>query len=195
MESSQQGSSRKRLLDVSARLFRELGFHATSMRDIARAAGMRPASIYHHFDSKEAILRELMWGFLVELLSSARDAAARAHDARGRLGAIMRTHIRLHATKATLAFVADTELRALQGVAQQEILMLRDRYEELLQDVLRHGVEEGTMHLGDVKLASYQLLAMGTGVVFWWRPEGRLSLEAVVDQYVEAALRMCGIAT
>ncbi len=192
-DSARQGNTRERLLEVSAELFRERGFHATSMRDIARVAGMRPASIYHHFAGKETILQELMRGFLGELLSTAQSAAAQAGDAPGRLAAVVRAHMRLHAACATVALVTDTELRALQGPARQEILALRDRYEEIVQDILRQGMRDGVMQVTDIKIASYQLLAMGTGVVFWWRPDGRLSLEEVVEQYVLAAYRLCGV--
>ncbi|MBI3758539.1 MAG: TetR/AcrR family transcriptional regulator [Deltaproteobacteria bacterium] len=51
-----QDNRRAQLLDAAARLFRERGFHATSMRDIAKAVGMLSGSIYYHFDSKEEML-------------------------------------------------------------------------------------------------------------------------------------------
>src|ERR1700752_2149636 len=51
-----QDNRRVQLLDAAARLFRERGFHATSMRDIAKAVGMLSGSIYYHFNSKEEML-------------------------------------------------------------------------------------------------------------------------------------------
>src|SRR5579864_8515624 len=51
-----QDNRRAQLLDAVARLFRERGFHATSMRDIAKAVGMLSGSIYYHFESKEEML-------------------------------------------------------------------------------------------------------------------------------------------
>jgi AcrR family transcriptional regulator len=51
-----QDNRRAQLLDAAARLFRERGYHATSMRDIAKAVGMLSGSIYYHFDSKEEML-------------------------------------------------------------------------------------------------------------------------------------------
>ncbi|MGH7917667.1 MAG: helix-turn-helix domain-containing protein, partial [Candidatus Binataceae bacterium] len=51
-----QDNRRGQLLDAAARLFRERGYHATSMRDIAKAVGMLSGSIYYHFDSKEEML-------------------------------------------------------------------------------------------------------------------------------------------
>jgi len=51
-----QDNRRAQLLDATARLFRERGYHATSMRDIAKAVGMLSGSIYYHFDSKEGML-------------------------------------------------------------------------------------------------------------------------------------------
>jgi AcrR family transcriptional regulator len=56
LRAPRQDNRRVRLLDAAARLFREQGFHATSMRDIAKAVGMLSGSIYYHFDSKEEML-------------------------------------------------------------------------------------------------------------------------------------------
>src|SRR5579872_5136733 len=56
LRAPRQDNRRVQLLDAAARLFREQGFHATSMRDIAKAVGMLSGSIYYHFDSKEEML-------------------------------------------------------------------------------------------------------------------------------------------
>jgi TetR/AcrR family transcriptional regulator, cholesterol catabolism regulator len=56
LRAPRQDNRRAQLLDAAARLFRERGFHATSMRDIAKAVGMLSGSIYYHFDSKEEML-------------------------------------------------------------------------------------------------------------------------------------------
>lgn len=83
-----------------------MGLDATSMRDVARVAGMRPASIYHHSAGKETILEELRRGFLVPAVRRPRCCGSGPRPF-GSPGAVVQAHIRLHATRATVALVQD----------------------------------------------------------------------------------------
>src|SRR5436190_23445522 len=78
MRGSRGGDSERRaeLLLLAARLFAEKGFRATTVRDIADAAGVLSGSLYHHFDSKEAMVDELLGSFLDDLLTRYRAIAA-----------------------------------------------------------------------------------------------------------------------
>src|SRR5512139_183064 len=64
---SRSASRREELLAIAARLFAERGFKNTTVRDIADAAGILSGSLYHHFDSKEAMVDELLDTFQTEL--------------------------------------------------------------------------------------------------------------------------------
>jgi AcrR family transcriptional regulator len=94
--SPRQDNRRGPLLDAAAALFRARGFHASSMRDIARAAGMLPGSMYYHFESKEALLVAVYAEGVQRICDAVDRAVAEAGDRaspRARLAAACRAHL------------------------------------------------------------------------------------------------------
>lgn len=185
-------TTRERLYWTAAELFRARGFHATSMRDIAQAANIKAASIYHHYTSKDEILIDIMRKFLVDLIQGAESVGDGPESPTDRLAAIVERHVRMHAERVLEAVVADTELRALEGTYLAEVLALRSLYEVRVQSILRDGRESGEFRLSDIKVTSYMLLSMATGVGLWYRRDGRLPLDRVVEEHVGGVLRLAG---
>ena len=82
------------MVAIAAALFAQKGYRATTVREIADAAGILSGSLYHHFDSKESIGDEILSGFINEVLANYRAAAAEAADPRAALEQIVRTTTR-----------------------------------------------------------------------------------------------------
>ncbi|MFN8187903.1 MAG: TetR/AcrR family transcriptional regulator [Gaiellales bacterium] len=180
------------IVEAARDLFWEQGYHATSMREIAERAGVQPASLYHHFRSKEDLLEELMSGFMQELQREVVSAIGRAATPRERLAAAVRTHVRRHGLDQRAAIVADTELRALTGSRRERVVALRDSYEAIFRQLLADGVEAGTFHVRDLDVAARAILLQSTGVAVWYRESGRLPLAEVAEAHVELALGAVG---
>ena len=72
-----------------------------------------------------------------------------------------------------------------QGENRAKILALRDRYEDLIQELLREGMEQRVLRQTDVKISSYAIIAMCTEVAQWFRPAGRLSVQQVIEMYFQ----------
>jgi AcrR family transcriptional regulator len=85
---------RAHLVTLAGGLFAEKGFRATTVREIADAAGILSGSLYHHFDSKESIADEILSGFLGDVLADYRSAVAEAADPRDALERIVRASAR-----------------------------------------------------------------------------------------------------
>ena len=185
-----EGSSmREQILAAAVQLFAEYGYHAAPLRDIARIAGIQAASIYHHYPNKQALLTEIMETHM-QRLNNGLEFILREHtDPLQRLHEAIAHHIRLHTTYKSEFFIIDTELRSLEGESRPYILSLRDKYETLLQELLRDGMERGVFRSTDVKVASYALIAMCTEVATWFRPDGRLSVQQVIVMYREFITR------
>ena len=176
-------SVRESVMAAAVQLFAEYGYHAASMRDIARMAGIQAASIYYHYASKQALLVEIMETYMLQLNAALDHILRDEHEPQQRLSAAIANHIRQHTTHKNEFFIIDTEIRALEGEKRAYILSLRDRYEALLQELLQDGMERGVFRSGDVKIASYAIIAMCTEVATWFRPAGRLSVQQVTAMY------------
>lgn len=178
-------SVRERILAAAVQLFAQYGYHAATMRDIARISGIQAASIYYHYASKQALLVEIMDTHMRNLNANLQRIMQENSFIELCLHEAIANHIRLHTTYKAEFFIIDTEIRALEEEQRGVILLLRDQYEMLLQDLLREGMEQGMFRQVDIKIASYALIAMCTEVATWFRPDGRLSVQQVIDIYTQ----------
>ncbi len=180
---SEGRSVRENVRAAAVQLFAEYGYHAAPLRDIARMAGIQAASIYYHYANKEALLVEIMETHMRQLNANLERILREYPDPQQRLYEAIANHIRLHTTYKSEFFIIDTEIRALEGNNRAYILSLRDHYEKLVQELLQDGMKQGVFRPSDVKVASYALIAMCTEVSTWFRPNGRLSVQQVIEIY------------
>jgi len=178
-------SAREKILLAAVQLFAEYGYHAAPLRDIARIAGIQAASIYYHYTSKQALLIEIMETYMQRLNANLERILREQNEPQQRLRAAIANHIRLHTNYKSEFFIIDTEIRALEEESRKRIISLRDHYEYLLQELLRDGMERGVFRQSDVKVSSYAIIAMCTEVATWFRPNGRLSVQQVIDIYTQ----------
>ena len=188
------GTLRRMLLSALV-LFAQRGYHAVPVREIARGAGIRASSMYEHRASKEKLLLDIMLigheehrAWLVE----ARDAAE--DDPRSQIDAIMRAHVRVHATYPMLTRVCNRELGSLSDDSLAQVLEVRRAGERLLMSTIERGVEEGVFSVPDSYLATAAIGAMGIRVAEWYRPNSELGIDAVADAYALFTLRLLGAA-
>lgn len=176
---------------AAAELFRDRGYHATSLRDIAARVGVKVPSLYNHLESKQQLLHEILLGSMVALLehTGARLAQARA-DPEARLRAFVRALVEIQAGLKLEATVMIEELRSLEEPARSEVVALRDEYQRILEEILSDGIRSGIFAARDVKLTSYAVVGMGKAVADWFRPGGRLTVEQIADHYEDLAVSM-----
>jgi AcrR family transcriptional regulator len=185
-------STRDAIDEAALDLFARLGYHATSMRAIAAEAGVQPASLYHWYPSKEAILFGMQDAFMDALTREVTAAMERQERPAERLAAAVRAHVVYHGRHSREAFVTDTEIRALEPLAQAKLIARRDDYEEIFEAPIRDGVASGELQCAQTRVATYAILLQCTGVALWFDPRGSLSLEQVADVHVELVLGAVG---
>ena len=130
--SRQRGpATREDIHVVALDLFARLGYHATSMRAIAAAAGIQPAAIYHWYPSKEALLVHLQDDFMDRLTEKLEAAMAAEERPALKLAAAVREHVVFHGLNTRAAFVTDSEIRALRPEAKKRLIAQRDAYQDI----------------------------------------------------------------
>jgi AcrR family transcriptional regulator len=174
-------------------LFASVGYQAASMRQIARAVGIQPASLYNHYPSKEALLWDICREAMDELLANADAAIGRDDEPEQQLRRFVRQHTRFHIERRRAALVINRQLASLSPAHYAEITEMRDAYERKLRGLLRRGANEGLFHIPDARLASYAVLAIGLHVSVWYRDDGRLSAERIIDHHERLAVQLVGL--
>ena len=188
---------RRQIEDVASELFRDHGYAATGVRDIARALDIQGASLYAHVSSKEAVL----WAIVERAASMFESAADRAMDqSEGRppserLRALVIAHVDVVTAGPEAATVFDREWRHLEGPRQDEIRSRRDAYEARFRRLIEAGVALGEFAPVDPALASTFLLTALNAVGTWYRPEGRRSPAELAHAYADLSLRSLTQAT
>ena len=177
---------------AAVRLFAERGFAATGIRDIARAAGLNSATLYHYVGSKEDLLTGMLRESQEDLLRAGREAFAGSADPAVQLARMVRAHVATEAVNPLTSRVSDHEVHSLTGPGRAVIVGLRDDYESLFHKALAHGARTGQFLITDLPVARYALIEMCNGVADWYRPDGRLSVAELQDRFSELACRMVG---
>ena len=180
--------TREEIRRAAVGLFAQLGYHATSVRAIAAAAGVRPGAIYHWYPSKEAILVELQDDFMARLEERVEAAVARQTRPALRLAAAVREHVIFHGLHTRWAFATDSEIRALSERSRGKLIDWRDRYQARFDEMVRDGIRDGSLRSSNSRVATYAILLQCTGVSLWFDPTGPLGLEEVAELHVELAL-------
>jgi AcrR family transcriptional regulator len=173
---------------TAAQLFRDRGYDATSVSDVARALGMTKAGLYHHFESKEALLFEIMMYGLDRVRDDVIVPARTIRDPEERLRAMIVSHARI-ATRGqgAIAHLGD-EIRALPPAGRRQIEQRMRVYFDLIRDTLRELKASGRLRNVDPTVATFSLLGMILWLPRWFRQGGRLDQEAVANAIAEFAL-------
>lgn len=184
--------SRARLLDAAVQAFSAKGFHGTSTRDIATAAGLSPAAVYVHHRSKEELLHAIAVRGHEVILEAVTDATRANSTPAERVAAAVRTYVLFHARSHTMARVINYELAALTEEHFREIAGLRRAIDTVMREVVEEGVRSGDFDTPDPAKAATALLSLGIDLARWYRDDGSWTPEGLADFYADLALRAVG---
>jgi AcrR family transcriptional regulator len=183
------------ILDAAVDNFQRLGYHGTSVRDIARDANITVASIYHHFPSKQHILQDIMVRALSDVISVTRYALISAGPSpQDQLTAVVRAWILFHTDRRAEAMIGASEIRSLDDKGHALVIALRDQQERMFRDVVDRGVAEGAFTTPYPLEAVRAIINMGYSIASWYRPEGRVAPRAFAERYAVLALGTVGAA-
>ncbi|GGU17995.1 TetR/AcrR family transcriptional regulator [Lentzea flava] len=186
---------RAELLELAARMFAERGYGQTTVRDIADAAGILSGSLYHHFDSKESMVDEILRTFLDELFTRYREIVDAGLGPKQTLKALVVASFEAIDTRHAEVAIYQNESKHLMPLERFSYLDDRNvEFRKLWTVLLEDGIGAGVFRADlDVDLA-YRFIRDTVWVaVRWYRPGGGLSADAVADQYL--AILLDGIAT
>jgi AcrR family transcriptional regulator len=189
------------------------GFEAMTLRQLAEQVGVQAGSIYRYFPSKGKLLAALQTEHLEFLLSQWQEELSslqRENDWRGgapkarvllQLRCFVAFHIRYHTLRRQEVFVANMELRSLEPGDYKLVVGLRRRYEKILQGILSEGALQGVFRVGlaltrqsEIKVTSFALLAMLTGVGTWFNESGRVAKQDLIRLYTHMVFQSLGVA-
>lgn len=183
------------IVTAAARIFAERGYAAVGMRDVAEAVGVRGASLYHHFASKE----EILYAICLTVTEEPNALNLPLLDAPGtpaqRLAALVRGHLHHLHRRRTEHVVGLHELAALTPEHRAVVDEHRRYYQRRVREVIAAGVAAGELTVLDPRLAALAACDVLNGLSNWFHADGELSLDEVAEAYVDLIVnRMLGAA-
>ena len=172
------------ILREAACLFREKGYMASTLRELAKRSGVQGGSIYHHFSSKQEILYQIMDYTMTNLLFNLKESIKREKDPVEKLKKAIRFHIEYHVKNPDETNVTDSEIRSLMKGKYDRIVRKRRNYEKIFRQILEEGIKSGVMVVNDIKLVTIAILQMCTGISYWFKENGYLTMEEIADEYI-----------
>ena len=163
-------------------LFKQHGYHATSMRDIAKSLNLRGSSLYAHIDSKETLLQEIVTQAATQFLNHAKSINP-DFPPEQKLELLIRGHLRIIADELPHATVFFHEWRFLPDDFKTNMIAQRDAYEQYFRDTIQDGVNTGVFNVSDVKIASLFVLSSLNWTYQWLDVQGDLSIDALSAQF------------
>ncbi len=169
---------------AATRLFRQRGYHATSMQDLAEALGMNRGSLYHYINSKDDLLWSILdrtFDLLEERVVGLLEGDAPPLD---RLTAAIHAHLGVAADHADEMSLIQIELRSLSPERRSQLIERRDAYEAAWRRTIGEAVASGAIRDVDVRLAGIGILSVCNWFTQWYRPKGALAVDEIADAFV-----------
>jgi AcrR family transcriptional regulator len=180
--------TRQEIIDAAISLFSQNGYHAASMQDVARALGIQKPSLYHHFDSKEAILLAILENGMERLTGQLEEIAASDQDCVSKLRAAIQAQADAIASNPPRAAVFLREDRGLGDGYMAQYLAKSDRVQHFFRVIVQQGIDAGVFRATDVSITAQALLGAVNWMTRWYHPAGRLGAPQIADQFADLFL-------
>lgn len=182
------GKRRAEVMDAAARVFAERGYHGASTQDIADLLGMRQASLYYYFASKEAALEEVCAIGTTGFIENAEEILRRDESSEARLRALLAAHIMPLETRPDYTLTFLNERKWLPRESRRRIGRLARRIEAIFERVIRDGVRNGEFRADlNPRVTALALLGMMNSVSLWYDRESE-PVERIAAALADLAL-------
>jgi AcrR family transcriptional regulator len=182
--------TKRKMLNKARALFWSKGYNATSVRDIARAYGCKPANVYNFFSKKEDILYEVLLEEMEQIINpikSLEDDETSHPETQLRM--LIESHLMVtlsYRRSAKLLF--DVELDNLSSTQRKKIVGMRDDYDRIIRKIIGRGLKTGCFSKIDPKLAGFMIASMITRTRIWYHPRKGVTVSQLSDFIYKFAL-------
>ncbi|HUS85503.1 MAG TPA: TetR/AcrR family transcriptional regulator [Anaerolineales bacterium] len=174
---------RSDIIQAAAQIFRQKGYHGTSMQDIADAVHLQKASLYHHISGKQEILVDILDRALDLLIEDIETVAKSDIKPEEKVLQAMQAYVGRLTEDTDLAAVLMQEHRSLADDLQDAHIARRDRLESLWRQIIKEGIKSGDFRHTDEVIATFALLGVLNWMITWYQPGGRLSAQEIANQF------------
>ncbi len=181
---NKNGTRKDVIISKAAKLFREKGYNATSMRDLAEHVGVEAASLYNHISSKSEILQEICFKVANEFTSHIEEVYASSTNSIEKIEAILRFHIRQMVDNYEEVYVNDREWKHLSDPYLSNIQNQRRSYRQRIAQIIEEGIRKDEIKSIDAPTAVLIMLHAVSGIESWHRSKRKIPGALLEDNMI-----------
>lgn len=184
IKSSKSNTRKDVIISKAAYLFREKGYSATSMRDLAENVGVEAASLYNHIKSKAELLQEICFKTANGFMSHLSEVEASQQSSIGKIESILRFHIEQIIDHYEEVYVMDREWKHLTDPYLSNMQTQRRSYRQRIAAIIEEGIRKGEIKNIDAPTAVLIMLHAAGGIESWHRSTKRISAEMLEENMI-----------
>ncbi len=186
-----RGGGREAITAAAREIFAERGYHGTSIRDIAKRAGLSLSALYHWHPSKQHLLAALVEEITEDYFQRCDGALrAAADDPAEQLRALVRVTVEYRVGRRVESNISALEWRNLEPEHRERLAGRRRAASQLWSDILADGVARGQFGCTHPDDARRAIVAACNALSQWYDPGGGITLDELVERYTTIALRI-----
>lgn len=184
------------IYEAAAQLFREKGYKAASMRDLAERVDLKVSSLYSHIGSKEELLQKICFDNAQLFIEGMNLVERQEISTIEKIKALIALHVDIAVENPSSVTVFNDEWKHLtsDGAASNlsTFLRLRKEYENRFKEIINQGIKEGTLKKVNSNIALYTILTSVRWLHYWYKPARSIQPELLKEQI--AGLLLNGLA-
>ncbi len=174
---------------TALRIFRQKGYHAASMQDLADAVGLQKASLYHYISSKEDLMLAIYERATGAFTAQLTELAATSLPPTEKLERAIESHLVALCDQLELFTVYLREQNFFSGRQRARVRAEGEHHAQLLEAILEEGVRSGEFRALNVKMTAHAILGMCNWIYQWYSPEGKLTPRAIAAIFSELVIK------
>lgn len=184
MAKKDKTTRRDDIVEVSARLFKQKGYAATTMREIAEQVGMEAASMYNHIKGKDELLVDICFRIADEYIVQLTKIETQFSSPIEKIKELIRLHIRIVFEDMDGISVANNEWKHLPEADLIKFKAARRDYETRFAKIIEQGIEQGELNNMNVSVALFTILSAVRWVELWYKSDRGISPEILEENIV-----------
>ncbi len=179
-----KASKKELILEKAAAMFRQKGFAATSMRDLAETVGIEAASLYNHIRSKNEILEALCFDVANRFNTNMALIEASQQNSISKIETLLRFHIQQMVERYEEVYVSDREWKHLEEPYLSNFQNQRSTYRKRFASIIEEGMQKNEIRRIDAPTAVLIMLHAVSGIESWHRSKAKISASELEDNMV-----------
>lgn len=179
---------KEEIIHVASQLFKERGYNAVSMRDIAKEMGIKAASLYNHIEGKQELLSVLIMGLAKEFTRGMEEVLHNRQSPLEQIKRLIELHIDITVYQSQALAALNHDWMHLEEPDKKEFVHMRELYEENFRNIIKMGIEHGEIKPRHPEVILFSILSTLRTLYLWYQKRGKLDVNVLKRDMVAVLL-------